>query len=333
MRQRWNGSIQSSNTPVYNNEGMSRSDYGMYRCMVIDVLYVDDSKNISKNSVNPEVLYEVVILGGAATGQTLSFCRLASWLGGNNNYAERTLTKTSKDISKAKLTDHDGDIVYVQFNQGHDAYPTIIALGKGLGNKIGASKADGPRSISQYNGLKNEIDNKGQWHQTMFSGEASNGKFTPGKTALIKEDWLKDEKIVKTFGSGLTVTEDGKNDKVTIKTAGGPEVTIDGKGQKATFKVGSAETTIDGQGNKISIKAGSTEIVVDGGSGKISLKGEMVDLGTSVSDFVTKFTELASAFASHFHMVPQAPGGILPSMPPAAPLLVSVGSQTVKVQS
>jgi hypothetical protein len=100
MRQRWDGSRESTNTPSWNKVGIHKEDFGMYRCLVIEVLYADDDKNISKNSPNPEVLYTVAILGGAASGQTLSYCRLASWLGGINNHSERTLTATSKDLSK-----------------------------------------------------------------------------------------------------------------------------------------------------------------------------------------------------------------------------------------
>lgn len=313
MRQRWDGSNQSGNTPTYNQEGISRSDFGLYRCMVIKVLYVDDADNISKNAKNPEVMYEVIILGGHASGQTLSNCRNRSG-GGINNYEEHILQATTKDVSKTKLSEHDGDIVWIQFFQGHDAYPAIIGLGKGLSNKIGASKADGPRHIEEFNGLVWNIKNTGETTRTMKGGEVKEGVFTPGNSEIIKEEWLKDEKIVRTFKSGMVVTEDGKNDKVSIKTSGG------------------VETSLDGKGNKISIKAGSTEIEIDGASGKISLKGEMIDLGSSVADFVTQFTKLASAFATHFHMVPQAPAGTLPSMPPAAPLLATVGSQTVKVQ-
>lgn len=329
MKQRWNGSVQSSNVPSYGKVGISRDDFGLYRCMITKVLYVDDPGNISKNSQNPEVLYEVIILGGFASGQILSYCRLASWLGGNDNYSERTLTPTSKSISKDSLSKHDGDVVFVQFVQGHDSYPIIIATSKGLSNNKAAKKADGPRFLEQFNGVQTEIDNKGQIHRTMFGGTTDSGRFTPGKSSVIKEEWLKDELLTRKFKTGLTITEDGKNDKVSIKTAGGPEVVVDGKGKKATFTIGSSEVTIDGTGNKISIKAGSTEILVDGGSGKISLKGEMIDLGSSVADFVTQFTQLATAFATHTHI-----GNLgAPTSPPNAPLLTTVGSQTVKVQA
>lgn len=308
MKKRVNGAIQSSNTPVYSNVGNSREDHAMYRCMVIDVLYVDDDKNISKNSANPEVLYECVILGGASSGQTISYCRLVSYLDGDN-YSERILKKATKDISKTKLSDNDGDIVYVQFNQGHDAYPTIIGMARGSKQKVGAKKADGPRYIEAYNGLETLIDNKGEYKRSMKGGATENGAFKPNPDALITESWSK-EKITTAFKSGLNVVMDGAADKVTITTKGG------------------VVSTIDGTGNKISIKAGATEIEIDGASGKISLKGEMIDLGSSVSDFVTMFTELATAFNAHTHIGNLA----APTSPPQAPLLSTVGSQTVKVQ-
>lgn len=333
MKRRWDQSVQSSNTPVYSNLGISKSDYGLYRCMVIKVLYVDDKFNITKNSQNPEVLYEVVILGGHDSGQTLSNCRLASWLGGNSNYSERILTATSKDISKIKLSEHDGDIVYVQFNQGHDAYPVIIALAKGLKNTVAAKASDGPRLLEEYNGLVRNINNKGELITTMKGGEVKDSKFMVGNSEIIKQEWLKDEKLVTTFKSGLVVTQDGKNDKFEIKTKGGLSSLFDGKNDKAEIKgAGGATVTIDSKSKKITIKASATEIIIDGNSGKITLKGEMIDLGASVADFVTQFTQLASAFATHTHLYSPGPGGPTPTSPPMAPLLTTVGSQTVKVQ-
>ncbi len=316
---RFDGSIISSNTPSFNKPGILKEDFGIYRCMITKVLYADDSTNISKNSQNPEVLYEAVILGGFNSGQVISNCRLAAYLGGDQNYSDVTLRASSKQVSKTKLSDHDGDLVYVQFNQGHSAYPIIIGFPKGIhDNKSGTKKTDGPRRIEEYNGLNQLINNNGELITTQKGGTLSNGVFTPGTSFIFKEEILKDEKVVRTFKSGLKITEDGKNDKVTITTSGGVEATIDGKS------------------NNVTMKAGSTEVIIDGASGKISLKGGFVDLGASVSDFVTKFTELATAFGSHTHpFTDVTPSGPVPSMtqPPSAPLLTSVGSQTVKVQS
>lgn len=314
MKRRSNGSVQSTNTPVYNQPGAPQLDTSIYRCMVTGVTYADDSQNIGQNAQNPEVLYEVVILGGYKAGQTMSNCRLASWLGGDDNYSERTLTPTSKDISKSRLADHDGDVVYVQFIQGLDRYPVIIAAGKGLNNKIAATSSTGPRSIEEFNGLVQTIDNSGNWSVVRKGGTLADGRFKPNSSADVSLSLTKG-KFTRTWSSGLSIAEDGSGDSVIITTSGGVSATIDGKSQK------------------ISLKAGATEVLIDGNTGKISLKGEMIDLGSSVSDFVTMFTALATAFNSHTHMAPQAPTGILPTTPPMAPLLSTVGSQTVKVQS
>ncbi len=314
---RWDGSVQSSNIPTYNKPGITRDNYAMYRCMVIRVIYADNPKNIGKNSQQPEVLYDCIILGGFESGQVLSNCRVASLLSGNFNFEETILQATSKNLNTVPLEQHDGDIVYVQFNQGHDDYPVITGKAKGLSNLYVAKKSDGPRSASQFNGVKEEINNKGDLILTVFGGVANSelGSFKPNTQSVYTQTIsATNEMITSVFKSGLSVTTDGKNDKVQVTTSGGAIVTIDGKSKK------------------INIKAGATEIDIDGNSGKISLKGDMVDLGNSVSDFVTMFTQLSTAFNTHSHMYSPGPGGPTPTTPPIAPLLTSVGSQTVKVQ-
>lgn len=196
MRQRWNGSMQSSNTPTWDKTGILKEDYNQYRCMVIKVIYADDPQNITKNSQNPEVLYDVVILGGFNTGQILSNARVSSGLGGNSNYSERTLTSTSKDISKTRLSEQDGDIVLVEFIQGHDGYPFIVGTAKGPHNRIAATRALGPRSIEEYNGLVTEINNFGEYTVTRKGGSvASNHQFVPGSSEESSISLKRDETI------------------------------------------------------------------------------------------------------------------------------------------
>jgi hypothetical protein len=189
-------------------------------------------------------------------------------------------------------------------------------LGQGFKDTSAAKKADGPRFLDYYNGFETNINKDGEYIRTMNGGKVQDGQFKPGTAAIIKETWSKDEKLTRTYKSGLKIEEDGKSDKMTMTTSGGAVVTVDGKGMMIT------------------IKAGATEIDIDGNSGKISLKGQMVDLGSSVSDFVTMFTQLATAFNSHTHQFIDLTPVPVPSMtfPPSAPLLTSVGSQTVKVQ-
>jgi hypothetical protein len=318
MRIRRDGSVQSGATPTLMNVGRE-DDMGLYRCMVTKVIYADDAANITANSQNPRVLYDVVVIGGFASGQVISNCRVATDLGSNNSYEERTLRASNKELSKDRLSDCDGEIVYVQFNQGHTGFPVIVRMDQGIktGPSIAATKAQGPRKLTQFNGVEEQIDKDGVVTQKVKGGTADSeqGAFEPAAAPVITTTIdPKLEKIIRTFKSGLSITEDGKSDKVTVTTKGG------------------ATILIDGTGGKITISKGSTSIEIDGNADKISLKGGFIDLGSSVSDFAVLFTELLTAFNTHTHLVPQAPAGMLPSQPPIAPMLQTVGSQTVKVQ-
>jgi hypothetical protein len=312
MKRRWDGSIQSHNAPTQSKVGVGYSDNTMYRCMITEILYSDDPNNVTKNAQNPEVVYSAVILGGLEQGQVISNIRLGGIMAGDYNYWVHTLRATSKDISKDALEKHDGDCVMVQFIQGHDSYPQIICMSNAQHSKYGTKKADGPQSVREYNGVMENIDNKGNITVTRKGGTLADGAFTAKDIADVSYS-LTESAFTVTTSQGVTFKVDGKNGNVSTTN-------------------GTTKVTMDGKNNNIKIISGSTEVDIDGASGKITLKGEMVELGASVSDFVTMFTALASAFNSHTHLVPQAPAGTLPSQPPTAPLLSSVGSQTVKVQ-
>lgn len=229
MKRRSDGSFQSSNTPTWQNVGL-KEDFCMYRCMVTNVLYADDNQNITKNAQNPEVVYEVVILGGFSTGQILSNVRLASDLGGNNNYSDRVLTPTSKKLSDVGLEQHDGDIVFVQFIQGHQGFPVIIALGQGISDLVsGTKRSDGPRSIKEYNGLIQEINNKGEYLLKSRGGKLNDQNvFIPvgDGTFDVVLSILNNQVYSRVFKNGLHITEDGINDSSVIKTKAGGEINL-----------------------------------------------------------------------------------------------------------
>lgn len=336
MRERFDGSLQSSNVPTIQNV-TGRDDNQMYRCMVIKVLFVDDRDNITTNADNPQVLYDVVILGGEAAGQVISNCRLSSILGGNNNYFERILRGSSKKLNKARLSEHDGDIVFVQFVQGHSGYPIIIAMDRGIkANYEAATAEDGQRIRWEFNGVFQEINKSGEYCIVRHGGNIVDGVFVPNEEVSYSKCLLKNEKVEERFFSGLKNDWDGKLDLHTREYKGGLKVTEDGKNDKVEIStVGGAVIEVDGKSGKITISKGSTVIELDSASDKISLKGGFVDLGSSVSDFAVLFTELLTTFNTHSHPFTDiTPGGPVPSvtMPPLAPMLASVGSTTVKVQ-
>ena len=120
--------ILSSNTPTGANTGETR-DNQLYRCIVVKRYFVDDELNVTQNAPNPQVLYDCAVLGGFQEGQTISNCRLASWLGGQYNYAERVLRPNQMPLNEIPLKDQDGDIVLVQYIQGQNMAPMIVGMG------------------------------------------------------------------------------------------------------------------------------------------------------------------------------------------------------------
>lgn len=316
------GVIQSANLPTPRNTAKI-PDYGLYRAMIFGFAYADDiRKNPTANAKTAEILYSVVILGGFKEGQLVTGVRLSKALGGKYNYHAQRLNKTTKP-SGTSLKDHDGDIVYLQFTQGDTDYPIITSYGINPQdeNKSSIRKLDGPSYRWQYNGIFEGIDKNGNLNLKIKGGKYDQAKddFAPNADADTAIDVLFDptkETYTRTFKTGLVVTEDGKNQKIDIDA---------GKGQ--------AKVNVDGKNKKITITAGSTFVEIDGASGKIKLSGANVELGASISDFVTMFTELCSAFNTHTHTYAPGPGAPTPTTPPMAPLLSTVGSQTVKVQA
>ena len=338
--------LPSANSPTPENS-FSRMDNNLYRCLLTKVLYVDDPMNVTSNAVNPQIIYEAVILGGFMEGQSISNIRLASWLGGQYNYAERVLRAASKPTNEIPLAEQDGDIVFVQFIQGDLLAPIIIGLGTQPldGEATGAARADGPLWVEQYNGVETKIDNKGNYSVTQKGGELEDGVFTPNETesdfgGVIK---LEDGKIVLNNDvnniiidrvEGLTTIDsesnsivvDGVTNMITISNTDGDNIEVS---SGSIIISNSAGIEINLSSSGITIMGGGT---ADIRADIINLNAGMVNVGEGAGLHAAIFENLKSEFESHVHMVPQAMAGILPSQKPLIPLTPSVGSQTVTVK-
>lgn len=156
------GAVQSGNLPTRRNSGI-KLDFRKYRGMVTDVKYVGDPRNITNNHPNPQVLYDVVVLGGNASGQLITNCRLSSDIADNDNYHEIVLRAATTKPNETRLSQQDGAVVWVEFNQGMKSYPIITGLDQGLktGENTGATKEDGVRDKRVFNGVTEEIDKNG----------------------------------------------------------------------------------------------------------------------------------------------------------------------------
>lgn len=318
---RGDDSIESANTPSNDSYRDMERDYSVYRCVVVQRKYTDDDENISKDSTVPTVMYDVQVIGGYKEGHVFVNCRLVQELGGDNNFSERVLKASTKPLNETGLSKTDGDIVYIAFIGGDTSAGIILGGGNQPqdSDQTGASSEQAIRKKSQYNGILTEIDKDGNYTLTRLGGtfNEQTSEFEPDKNGKNITIAYEDEKITRTFKSGLKITEDGKNDKFTVETSGGAIITINGKA------------------GTIEIDSSNAKIIIDA-AGKITLSGDNVDLGKSASDFVPLFTELMTAFNSHSHLVPVTSGssaGAYPSQPPLAPMLSTVGSKTVKVQS
>lgn len=313
MRVRTDGSIQPTATPTPQNI-ISRKDYGLYRGMVTVVKYVDDQQNITQNSENPEVLYDVVILGGLKQGQIVSNCRLSSDFGGNFNYYERVLPASSKRFNEVPLEQHDGAIVFFEFTQGHSGYPVIVAVDGGTKTvgKTGATKDEGPILRREYNGVFELIDKFGDYTYIKKNGEINTetGQFEPNTSGFSLETTIKgsvetkkyntdviteeingeEEKKILTFKSGLVLIIDGQNDNVKIQTNKGTNLLVDGSTDKVdVITNGGARAVIDGENDTVQLR--------DNASGEIKITGETIAIGASTAELLQQISDDIDAVA------------------------------------
>lgn len=341
---RSDGSIESANTPSAKRS-FDYVDNSIYKVLITKVWYTDDKNNPSFGGANPEIVYEGISIGGKKEGRAIDNIRDAATLtGGKSNYAERVYRAASRPTSgdtKKKLSQQDGDVVYVAFINGNPNFPIIVGAATAPLDETntGATKDNGPRMRWEYNGIFFQVDKEGVMTLTRKGGafKAKEGYFEPEADGDKISFRLESQKMTTTFGKDvIKKTEDGDSEKVTFEFKSGLKMEYDGKNDKVAFTLaGGVEVLADGKANKITLTAGDTKVNIDGASGKVHIDGSLVDVGKSVSDLAVLFTELASAFDTHTHSFNYSAGSSPSSGtsdPPTAPLLSSVSSKTVKLQ-
>ena len=340
-RYRPDSSVESSNLPIKRNI-YKEIDTKLYRAMIIEVRYIDDEFNITTNAKNPQVLYDAVILGGFNEGKIISNVRNSATHGGMFNYYEALLKKTSKDLTKNPLNEHDGDIVYISFNQGNLSAPVII--GKATNPRdldaTGATKEDGPRLVEQFNGIYKNINKDGELIIEQKSGEynAENDVFVPADVDIdnnpnseYKEprssiSLLKDKTKIKdinsiNIGLGKEVDSDvdqtkvdlirteNNEDSVDITHQSGTKISIDKDGNiLISQKDGNV---INVQDSGVSIESPSGDVILDGGTGKLKLSGGKVGLGGPSAELLDLIEQLIDQI-----VLLTVPTGVGPSGPP-----------------
>lgn len=271
---RFDESIESYNTPTATNLGF-RPDYGIYRCMVIDRKFKDNTRNMTNKAINARVIYDVVVLGGFKEGEKISNCRFMTDLGGNINFSEIILKPTSKKLN-TNLADQDGDIVYVAFIQGNIKAPVIIGCDNHLSNSNNANLEDGTRKVTEYNGVNIAINKNGEYVVNRTGGTYNSTKQEFEKTENGQEatiQLINDNIIIQDPANGIIINKSGKT--ITIST-----------------------------------NSGATNILIDGTTDKINIIGENITLGDATLEFIVKDAMLTSwindkinqVFNSHTHI-------------------------------
>lgn len=299
-------SVQSSNLPVKRELAYNRAnrDQNTHRGMVIDVLYVDDPRNPTRNSQNPQMVYDVILIGGPREGQIIKNCRSMNALGGKSNYAETVYRKASKPfvgVGALRLNQQDGDIVYVEFVDGDQSAAVISGLGNHPLDKdnTGATKSNGPRMVWEYNGVFNEVNKNGELTIRRKGGtyKSPDDFFEPVKTGDEVTIQLKKNQLVQTVAKDAIKNDmDGNTESMTITFKSGMKVTIDGKNDVVKIESkGGAKATIDGKTGEVHLK--------DNGTGALRIKGSKVALGASSAELLQQISDTLDKLKTFFQNV------------------------------
>jgi len=316
---RADNSYDSANNPVKGTNPVN-VDFAMHKAIVLEAIYADDSRNSTKVTTAPRVLYRVIVVGGGRDGQVFSHCEDMTSYGGVSNYSERvwkgTTTLLRADIANLltniePIDKLNGDEVYIQFIGGDINFPVIIGGAKHPSNAHkSATKADGPRVVSRFNGIKEEITKDGE-----YTWSKSLGKYTPvplpdveGNSTIVVDQFavlpgfqdaiefkVDNElklalKVEAVPSKPFLVDLDAKTDELSITSSLGTKVTLSGLSGDS-FEVASfagASFKLDGLSDSFSIKTtAGAEFELSGISGalvkntvgdELSLKNGAVEL-------------------------------------------------------
>lgn len=344
---RWDYSAISANKASSSKTVSAKveCDYGIYKCLIIKVNYVDQTSNLTVD--NKQVTYDAIIVsGGPKEGLIIKNIKTVNTLGGQYNYSEK-IFRASRSFNTPNVTNkprlintQDGDIVYVAFVNGIVSHPIILGGGVSYLDKdtTGATTEIGPIFKTEYNGVLYSIDKNGQ-----FSLVRKTGTYDADYDAFIPSDDSNDFQAKLVFEANKILIADPENsllfeqaEQRITQVIGSDNLykeVIDGKNQKTTrtYKNG-LKVEESGAGDFVRITTnGGTVVTINGSTGKVTISADQIDLGASITDLVTKFMELASAFNSHRHPY-EEDGDTKITQAPIGPLSMSIGSSTVRVQ-
>jgi len=256
------GSLTSSNLGFSAVRRGDRKDCFISKARVDEVLYVDDVRNSTYGTNNPQVQYVCTVLSGSDSGKRIFNVIAATFLGGAFNCSELIHQPMVGDDfsgreekSPAKTR---GEIVLIVKLNGSPQAAVIIGSLRHPLSKTSTTKADGQRFYWEYNGFTFSIDNEGALTAT-FGGGPKNSDGQPA-----------DEDAA---GSKIVFS---KNGGIELVDKNGNGVTIDAENKKVELVGGTGGVDINSGGNWNIQVSGNASIQADG---NVEIDGTMVALG------------------------------------------------------
>lgn len=300
---------------------------------IIQIHYVDDKTNRSKSRV------EYDVQARKADGSSSTYKNVVSLgdMQSTNDFRETVLEANEhafqKELSKSNIPiNMNGTRVVIAFLDGNLDKPIIVG---GLGHERvpGAKKEDGIRKVSEYRGIRQEINKDGEYIFTYKSPNKPDGEATRPDTAptvfkvdkegnfiFAQEDpeggtelnFLKydrtNQKKEESVGKDLAIStiQDGAAESTTVSYKSGLKITEDGAGDKVSIEMAGGMSAIyDGTADTITFTtAGGATVTIDGaGNIKLDAGGTIVDVDgsggkISLTGGLVDVGEAASAFAA-----------------------------------
>ena len=256
---------------------------GRIKCRVEEVLFSDDERNSTVNSSNPQVEYNLTILGGPEAGRKLFNVKSTVPLGAGSPFNAGEVVHTpnlegdpSKEGDHGKSAEEtSGSVVLIDYLHGHETAPIISHSLKHPKSGYAAKKEDGYRSIFEYAGFQFGFDKDGAL-TAMYGGghKDKDGKPANEEAAGSMITFAKNGSITLDDGKGQTIGIDKENKKISIasskdlETSAGANWNMDIKGNaaikaKGNFDLAGAATNI-GRGGLMSARMNDQVFGFDG---------------------------------------------------------------------
>lgn len=330
------GGVIASGVPISKKRADEHQTlFGLYRGVVIRVIYPDDPDNSTKERVE----YVVKV-----NGQEYPNCVAMSDIGAVNNYHEKILKPSEKSFSgqldKSTYDENlDGEQVYVMFLMGNGNVPIIVGGCQHQKRNKKFKKADGVFNEMEYNGIQVQIDKDSNYTIRQVGRKDKDDAITNpnAKGALVRLGGVDGDILLKSSKNGIIQMD--KDGGISIIAKDGSILTMNAKDGSVMLVSKSGQAiTMNGDAINIAEKTGKTLISLNGTSCQItsdkvvvssqeaSLNCGAVNLGNIATFTAVIYENLKTIFDGHTHPTAVGPSG--PPLPPMTMALMELSPVT-----